>query len=178
MATRHAGRAVGSAKAMAVIGIGTTSRVTVEDVLAVIEAARTRLRKAGNGEDEKAPSLCLSPLGDRERLNLARSGNSLSPRGEGWGEGGLISLLAALDRPAINPVLDEAAIQAGLELVLLPLDRLQAAAPFCATRSEKSMAQYGIPSVAEAAALAAAGAGARLLVPRICGRNTTASVAA
>ena len=87
MAAGHASRAMVGGQAMAVIGIGTTSRVTVEDVLAVIEAARTRLRKAGNGEDEKAPSLCLSPLGERERLNLARSGNSLSPRGEGWGEG-------------------------------------------------------------------------------------------
>jgi len=59
----------------------------------------------------------------------------------------------------------------------LTLDRLRAAAHLCVTHSEKSMKQYGIPSVAEAAALAAAGAGARLLLPRFCGRNTTASVA-
>ena len=39
------------------------------------------------------------------------------------------------------------------------------------------MKQYGIPSVAEAAALAGAGTGARLVIPRFLGRNATASVA-
>ncbi|MGB8735320.1 MAG: cobalamin biosynthesis protein, partial [Rhodomicrobium sp.] len=99
--------------------------------------------------------------------------------GEGWGEGEqLIEALASLDRPAINGVLQAAARLSGLDLILLTLDELQAAAHLCVTHSEKSMKHYGIPSVAEAAALAAAGAGARLLLPRFCGRNTTASVAA
>jgi cobalt-precorrin 5A hydrolase len=72
---------------------------------------------------------------------------------------------------------EEAAGHAGLELILLTLNELRAAAHLCVTHSEKSIKQYGIPSVAEAAALAAAGAGARFLIPRFCGRNTTASVA-
>jgi cobalt-precorrin 5A hydrolase len=103
--------------------------------------------------------------------------------GEGQGEGlCLISIprlqiLAALDRPALNGVVEEAARKAGLQIVLLKLNQLRAAAHLCVTRSEKSMKQYGIPSVAEAVALAAAGAGARLLIPRFCGRNATASVA-
>jgi cobalt-precorrin 5A hydrolase len=58
------------------------------------------------------------------------------------------------------------------------LETLKAAADLCVTHSEKSMKVYGIPSVAEAAALAAAGPGARLLISRFCGRNTTASIAA
>ncbi len=74
-------------------------------------------------------------------------------------------------------MLTEAAQRAGLDVVLLTLDELRAFAHLCVTHSEHSMTQYGIPSVAEAAALAAAGAGARLLLPRIVGRNTTASVA-
>jgi cobalt-precorrin 5A hydrolase len=82
-----------------------------------------------------------------------------------------------LDRPALNAVLREAAREARLDLVLLTLDQLREAAPLCLTHSEKSMKHYGIPSVAEAAALAAAGSGARLLLPRFCGRNTAASVA-
>ncbi len=65
----------------------------------------------------------------------------------------------------------------GLDLILLTLDELRAVAHLCATRSEHSMKQYGIPSLAEAAALAGAGAGARLLLPRIVGANATASVA-
>jgi cobalt-precorrin 5A hydrolase len=74
-------------------------------------------------------------------------------------------------------VLQEASRRAGLDLILLTLDELRAAAHLCATHSEHSMKQYGIPSVAEAAALAGAGAGAQLLVPRLTGRNATASVA-
>jgi cobalt-precorrin 5A hydrolase len=77
----------------------------------------------------------------------------------------------------MNGAAEEAARQAGFDLILLPLDELRAAAHLCVTHSEKSMKHYRIPSVAEAAALAAAGAGARLLIPRFCGRNTTASVA-
>ncbi len=129
---------------MAVIGIGTTSRASAGDVLAVIAAAKAK---------------------------------TLS----GWGErrgNGLITAIASLDRPAVNGVLQEAARRQGLDLILLTLDELQAAAHLCVTHSEKSMKHYGIPSVAEAAALATAGAGARLLLPRFCGRNTTASVAA
>jgi cobalt-precorrin 5A hydrolase len=77
----------------------------------------------------------------------------------------------------MNGAIEDAARLAGLELALLRLDELRAAAHLCVTHSEKSMKHYGIPSVAEAAALAAAGAGARLLIPRFCGRNITASVA-
>ena len=91
--------------------------------------------------------------------------------------GGLITAIASLDRPALNAVLQEAARRAGLDLILLTLDELHAAAHLCVTHSEHSMKQYGIPSVAEAAALAGAGLGARLLVPRFIGRNATASVA-
>ena len=97
-------------------------------------------------------------------------------RGRGEGEQH-IAALACLNRPALNLVLQEAARRAELDLILLTLDELRAAAHLCATHSEHSMKQYGIPSVAEAAALAGAGAGARLLVPRITGPNTTASVA-
>jgi hypothetical protein len=163
---------MGRGQAMAVIGIGTASRASVEDVLAVIAAARARMVE----QVSKTPSPQPSPQGERESRR-GQFGGPLSPRGEGWGEGGLFTTLAALDRPALNGVLQEAAGRAGLDLVLLTLDQLRAAAHLCVTHSEHSMKQYGIPSVAEAAALAGAGTGARLLVPRFVGRNATASVA-
>jgi hypothetical protein len=165
---------MGRGEAMAVIGIGTASRASVEDVLAVIAAASVRMVE----DVAKTPSPCPSPQGERGLPNWPRR-DSLSPRGEGWGEGGLVTALATLDRPALNGVLQEAAGRAGLDLVLLTLDELRAAAHLCVTHSEHSMKQYGIPSVAEAAALAGAGAGAgaRLLIPRFVGRNATASVA-
>jgi cobalt-precorrin 5A hydrolase len=90
----------------------------------------------------------------------------------------LISVLATLDRSALNAIIAEAAREAGLEAIFFPLDALKAVASHCITHSEKSVQTYGVPSVAEAAALAAVGRGARLLIPRFCGRNTTASVAA
>jgi cobalt-precorrin 5A hydrolase len=162
---------------MAVIGIGTTSRASAEDVLAVIAMAKSKMAEI---EVMKTPSLCLSPQGERGRSFLARrmTQRPFSPRGEGQDEGGLaITRLAALDRPALNGAVEDAAQRAGLQLILLTLGELRAAAHLCVTHSEKSMKQYGIPSVAEAAALAAAGAGARLLLLRFSGRNTTASVA-
>jgi cobalt-precorrin 5A hydrolase len=142
---------MGGSEAMAVIGIGTTSRVTVDDVLSVIEAAF-----------EKAES-------QRVKGAMHSSGARTS--------GGFFEVLATLDRPAINPILEQVAFDLGLCLRLLPLEELRVVADRCLTRSEKSMKQYGIPSVAEASALAAAGVSARLLIPRFCGRNTTASVA-
>ncbi|MGC1585249.1 MAG: cobalamin biosynthesis protein [Rhodomicrobium sp.] len=168
---------------MAVIGIGTTSRASTEDVLEIVAAARAKMIEVGTS---KYPSpLPLSRKGRGENATehgtpFTRARHTPSPlAGEGWGEGEqLIEALASLDRPAINGVLQAAARLSGLDLILLTLDELQAAAHLCVTHSEKSMKHYGIPSVAEAAALAAAGAGARLLLPRFCGRNTTASVAA
>jgi len=179
---------------MAVIGIGTASRASVEDVLAVIAEARAKMVE----EAQRTPSPQPSPQGERGRRNV-RCGEFRGPfsqqhpladaatlrcklakaslLGERQSEGGLFATLAALDRPALNGVLQEAAGRAGLDLVLLTLDELRAAAHLCVTHSEHSMKQYGIPSVAEAAALAGAGTGARLLVPRLVGRNATASVA-
>jgi cobalamin biosynthesis protein CbiG len=123
-------------EAMAVIGIGATSRVTREDVLRVITAAKLKTQP---------------PL--------------------------QITAVATLDRPQINATLARAAEDAGLEFLALPLSALLAVSDRCATRSAKSLKHYGIPSVAEAAALAAAGHAAELLVVRFCRRNTTASIA-
>lgn len=152
MAARHARSAMGGSEIMTVIGIGTTSRVTVQNVLAIVAAARAKAQSA---------------------LQVSRPAPFAT---ESWGEGQFIQRVASLDRASVNPVLQYAAEALGLDLVLLSLDELQAAVPFCVTRSEKSMQRYGIPSIAEAAALVAAGTG-RLLVPRFCGPNATASVA-
>jgi len=123
-----------------------------------------------------APSPHPHPLADAVTLSCKHAKASLP--GEGWGEGvQRIAALATLDRPALNGVLQEAARRSGLDLILLTLDDLRATAHLCMTHSEHSMKQYGIPSVAEAAALAGAGAEARLLIPRFLGRHTTVSVA-
>jgi hypothetical protein len=182
---------MGGSEAMAVIGIGTTSRATVEDVLAIIALTLDKVDIAsqkvpphpnplpeGRGRRSssepflfaKVGACVLSPPWERIRVRGSYHGQQRSREGEPF-------RLATLDRAVINSVVEESASTAGIGVIFLTLDELRAAASRCATYSEKSMKQYGIPSVAEAAALAAAGLGAHLFLPRFCGRRTTASVA-
>jgi len=85
---------------------------------------------------------------------------------------------AGLDRAAIGMLATSAAKESepgiagvaaafGVPLVIVPHADLAAAGERVATRSERVLALAGVPSVAEAAALAAGGAAARLIVPRI-----------
>lgn len=62
-------------------------------------------------------------------------------------------------------------------LLRLPASRLAAAADLCQTRSAVSLYHTGLPSVAEAAALAAAGEDATLLLPRIGSGFVTCALA-
>ena len=55
----------------------------------------------------------------------------------------------------------------GVRVVLVPEVELKAAGARVTTRSERVLALTGVPSVAEAAALAAAGPSARLVGPRL-----------
>ncbi len=77
------------------------------------------------------------------------------------GEGGLI----------------EAADRLGLELVYLPREALRDRAAVVQTPSPRANALFGVPSVAEAAALAGAGPESVLIVPRIAGGGATCAVA-
>lgn len=71
----------------------------------------------------------------------------------------------------------DAAVARGVPLVLVPQGDLEAAGARAVTHSERVVAFAGVPSVAEAAALAAAGASARLLAPRtVIGPATCALV--
>jgi cobalt-precorrin 5A hydrolase len=133
---------MGGGETVLVIGIGSTSRATIEDVMDVVVAALDWIERA---------------RGEAARHDLI--------------------YIATLDRPQTNPVFQEAAEKAGLPIRLIAADELRAAAPRCITYSKRSMRTHGIPSVAEAAALAALGPDAKILVPRFFGENTTASVA-
>ena len=78
---------------------------------------------------------------------------------------------------------DEAGIRAaaaklGVSVVLLSRAEMEAAAPRAATRSERVLALTGVPSVAETAALAAAGPAARLISPRLVLGAATCALAA
>lgn len=77
-----------------------------------------------------------------------------------------------------EPGLAEAAERLGIPIRFLSRQALAASAEGCVTRSERVEAMVGVPSVAEAAALAGAGRGARLLVPRLAAAGVTCAVAA
>jgi cobalt-precorrin 5A hydrolase len=71
-----------------------------------------------------------------------------------------------------------AAAKLGVDLVLIPEAELQAANDRTETRSDRVLALTGVHSVAEAAALAAAGPSARLISPRLVMGDATCAVAA
>ncbi len=65
----------------------------------------------------------------------------------------------------------------GVRIIPVTEDDLQAASARAATRSARVLALMGLPSVAEAAALAAAGPRARLLGPRLIIGTATCALA-
>lgn len=71
----------------------------------------------------------------------------------------------------------DAAAARGVPLVLVPQSDLEAAGARTLSHSERVVAIAGVPSVAEAAALAAAGASARLIGPRIAVGPATCALA-
>ena len=70
-----------------------------------------------------------------------------------------------------------AAAALGLPLVLVPQEDLEAAGARTATKSERVATITGVPSLAEAAALAAGGTAARLIAPRIAVGHATCALA-
>jgi cobalt-precorrin 5A hydrolase len=77
---------------------------------------------------------------------------------------------------------DEAALQGaarslGVPLILVGAADLAAAQPRCVTRSAIAECATGAASVAEGSALAAAGAGSMLILPRIAGPRATCALA-
>ena len=82
-----------------------------------------------------------------------------------------------LDAKADEPGLVEAARLLRAKLTPLPLAALNAQADRILTPSAAAQARFGAPNIAEAAALAGAGEGARLLGPRLTARGATCAVA-
>jgi cobalt-precorrin 5A hydrolase len=71
-----------------------------------------------------------------------------------------------------------AAAKLGVAVILMTNAELKAASDRTETRSERVLALMGVPSVAETAALAAAGPSARLLSPRLVIGAATCALAA
>ncbi len=87
------------------------------------------------------------------------------------------SALAAPDFRAKEANVWIAAEDLALPLLLVDRHELAAAQERCVTRSEWAKHATGLSSVAEAAALAAAGPGSTLLLPRIANASATCALA-
>lgn len=83
----------------------------------------------------------------------------------------------AIPRAKRGAIVEAFAVRRGLPLVVLSEMDLHAAGERCVTLSARSMGALGVPSVAEAAALAAAGPDAGLIRPRSKGTAVTCALA-
>ena len=88
-----------------------------------------------------------------------------------------LRLIATSAAKGGEPGIAVAASAIGVPLVLIPQRDLAAAGDRTVTRSERVIALTGVPSVAEAAALAAGGPTARLIAPRIAVGPATCALA-
>jgi cobalt-precorrin 5A hydrolase len=91
---------------------------------------------------------------------------------------GVARAIAVADDKAAHPGLRAAAHAAQLPIEAVAAAALRATDARVATRSEQVKKHRGVGSVCEAAALAAAGAGARLVVTRIVSADRQATAAA
>jgi cobalt-precorrin 5A hydrolase len=78
-----------------------------------------------------------------------------------------LRLIATIDTKRGDKAIEAAASVMGVPVVVMTGGELVTASRRAATRSARVQALVGLPSVAEAAALAAGGPAARLLLPRI-----------
>lgn len=92
------------------------------------------------------------------------------------GEASVAALFTSVDKQAEQGI-TEAARALALPLVYLPRTALEAAAPRAQTRSERVVSLFGVPSVAETAALAGAGPGSSLVVARMASDGATCAIA-
>jgi len=92
--------------------------------------------------------------------------------------GGKVELLAAPASRAALPNVVTAAIRLGLPIIAVERDALAAEQARCVTHSPAVARATGLGSIAEAAALSAAGPQSRLLLARIATRSATCAIAA
>jgi cobalamin biosynthesis protein CbiG len=111
--------------------------------------------------------------GVRGEAIAALARRALAQAGEPEGEVAMFTLAAKADEPGLV----EAERLLGATLTALPLAALKAQAERILTPSPSAQARFGAPNIAEAAALAGAGEGGRLLGPRLAADGATCAIA-
>jgi cobalt-precorrin 5A hydrolase len=90
---------------------------------------------------------------------------------------GALGVIATSLAKSAEPGIAAAASGRGVKFVVVPQAEFEAAGQRAVTRSERVLALTGVPSVSEAAALAAGGPAARLIVPRVAVGPATCALA-
>ena len=88
-----------------------------------------------------------------------------------------LGLIATSTAKANETGIAAAATGRGLKVAIVAQADLESAGAHTVTRSERVLTVSGVPSVSEAAALAAAGPGARLVAPRVAVGPATCALA-
>jgi hypothetical protein len=176
------------------IGVGARRGVAAEEVVETIENAlaafglpplpspaggRRWPREAGSDEGSRLHA-CVDDVSTS--LNADPHPTGLRPatfsRVREKDAGGEIApFIFTIESKKDEAGLCEAALLLGTRIVFLPLDALVARRGDVFTRSLRVEALLGVGSVAEAAALAGAGAGSVLLGPRVAGARVTCAIA-
>ncbi|WP_083967260.1 cobalamin biosynthesis protein [Methylosinus sp. R-45379] len=166
------------------IGIGARSGVDAQEAVALIQkvcesyvrdpspARGRRWASRERGSDEGSPS--RRRLGADPHPTSLREATFSHEWEKEWG--GEIALFT-IESKRGEKGLHDAARLLNLPLVFLPLDTLLARKGELLTRSPRVEALTGVGSVAEAAALVGAGAGSRLLGPRLASAGLTCAIA-
>ena len=89
-----------------------------------------------------------------------------------------LDVIATIEGKSAETGIREAAEKLGVAVVIVPQRELAAAADRIETRSGRVLALTGVGSVAEAAALAAAGPSAKLISARVATGSATCALAA
>ena len=90
---------------------------------------------------------------------------------------GKLGMIATSAAKAGEPGIVAAASERGVKFVVVPQGEFEAAGARVVTHSERVLKLTGVPSVSEAAALAAGGPGARLIAPRVAVGPATCALA-
>jgi cobalt-precorrin 5A hydrolase len=91
--------------------------------------------------------------------------------------GEALSLIATSTAKGAEAGIAAAAVTLRVPVVLVAQAALEAAGERTLTKSERVLSRTGVPSLAEAAALAAAGPSARLIAPRVAVGGATCALA-
>ena len=91
---------------------------------------------------------------------------------------GALGVIATIEAKSTEAGIRVVAEKFDLAVVVVPADALAAANTRVETHSERALARTGVGSVAEAAALAAAGTASKLIVPRLIVGTAACALAA